>query len=319
MRAITFTKYGDPEVLNLNEVNKPISKENEVLIQIYATAVNSGDLHLRKADPFAVRFFFGLFKPRKHILGAVFAGQAEEVGTKVKKFKGGDKVFGMTGMSMGGYAEYKCMPENGCITLMPVNINYDEAASVPFGATTAMHFLRKAEIKKGQKVLIYGASGSVGTAAIQLAKYFQAEVTGVCSSANVSLVKSLGADKVIDYTIEDFTENGEKYDVIYETVNKVSFSKCLKSLNKKGTLILGAAGISDTFNGLWFNMTSAGKFISGVNSENVEDLKLIKVLIEKGEFKHVIDRKFNLEEIVEAHCYVEKGHKSGSVVIKVKD
>jgi len=317
MKAIVCTKYGEPEVLKLKDIKKPVPKDNEVLIRIYATAVNSGDWRLRKAEPFAVRLFFGWSKPKKPILGAVFAGEIESVGTEIKEFKVGDKVFGMTGMEMGAYAEYKCLPEKGCISLIPKNINYDEAASVPFGATTALHFLKKANIKKGQKVLIYGASGAVGTAAVQIAKFFGAEVTGVCSSKNLSLVKFLGADRVIDYTKEDFTTNGETYDVIFETVNKTSFHKIKKSLNKNGTLLLGAAGLTETLRSFWTNLTKREKVIFGVTSQKREDINFIKELIEKGEFHPVIDKVYYLNQIVDAHRYVEKGHKRGNVVIKV--
>jgi len=317
MKAIVCTKYGETEVLKLKDIKKPVPKDNEVLIRIYATAVNSGDWRLRKAEPFAVRLFFGWSKPKKPILGAVFAGEIESVGTEIKEFKVGDKVFGMTGMEMGAYAEYKCLPEKGCISLIPKNIHYDEAASVPFGATTALHFLKKANIKKGQKVLIYGASGAVGTAAVQIAKFFGAEVTGVCSSKNLSLVKFLGADRVIDYTKEDFTTNGETYDVIFETVNKTSFHKIKKSLNKNGTLLLGAAGLTETLRSFWTNLTKREKVIFGVTSQKREDINFIKELIEKGEFYPVIDKVYYLNQIVDAHRYVEKGHKRGNVVIKV--
>ncbi|MBO8172882.1 MAG: NAD(P)-dependent alcohol dehydrogenase [Bacillaceae bacterium] len=317
MKAIVNTEYGQPEVLQLKEIDKPQPKENELLIRVYATAVNSGDIHLRKADPFAVRLFFGLLKPKKPVLGAVLAGEVEEVGENVKDFKVGDRVFGMTGMAMGAYAEYKCLPENACLALIPENMNYEEAASVPFGATTALHFLKKANIKKGQKVLIYGASGAVGTAAVQLASHFGAEVTGVCSSANLSLVKSLGADHVIDYTTEDFTENGEIYDLIFVTVNKISFHKSIKSLDKRGTLILGAAGPAETLKGIGTRMTGTRNVIFGVNAENKEDMIFLKELIEKGEFVPVIDKMYKLEEMVEAHRYVEKGHKKGNVVVKI--
>ncbi|HEX7458209.1 MAG TPA: NAD(P)-dependent alcohol dehydrogenase, partial [Ginsengibacter sp.] len=237
MKAIVYTAYGQPDVLQLKEVEKPVPKDNEILVRIFATAVNTGDLRLRKADPWAVRLFFGLTKPKKHILGGVLSGEVEALGKNVTKFKAGDQVFGSTGMSFGAYAAYICLSEDGILSIKPNNISHIEAGTIPFGGTTALYFIKKANIKEGQKVLIYGASGAVGTAAVQLAKYFRAEVTGVCSTSNVEMVRSLGADKVIDYTKEDFTMNGESYDVIFETVNKLSFSNSIRSLKKHGTLI----------------------------------------------------------------------------------
>ena len=317
MKAIVYTKYGPPEVLKMLEVEKPAPRENEVLIRVRATTVSSGDVRIRKADPFAVRFFFGLIKPKKPILGFALAGEIEAVGRDVKLFKTGDAVFGTTGMDFGAYAEYKCLPETGVLATKPNNMTYDEAAAIPFGGNTALYFLRKGNIRAGQKVLIYGASGAVGTAAVQLAKYFGAEVTGVCSTANVVMIKTLGADKVIDYTVEDFTKTGDTYDVIYDTVGKSSISGCVRSLKKNGFLILGSAGMSQMIQGSWTTMTSARKFISGVVKEKKEDIVFIKDLIEAGKLKSVIDRSYPLEQIVEAHRYVEQGHKKGNVVIGV--
>jgi len=319
MKAIIYKNYGPPDVLQLKEVQKPVIKDKEILIKIKATAVNSGDVRLRKADPFAVRFFFGLTAPRKNILGGVFSGEVENVGKDVKQFKAGDKVFGSTGLSFGAYAEYKCLPENGIFTIKPDNISHKEAAVIPFGGTTALHFIKKANIKKGQKVLIYGASGSVGTAAVQLAKYYGAEVTAVCSTANLELVKSLGADFAIDYTKENFTENGKVYDVIFETVNKVSFSRSLKSLAKNGTMILSAGGLSDMLNGAWTSITGSQKVLTGMINENVADIIFFKKLIEEGKFKPVIDNTYSLEQVAEAHAYVEKGHKKGNVSIVMNE
>ncbi len=317
MKAITYSKYGGPEVLQLKQVDKPIPKDNEILIRIFATAANSGDVRLRKADPWAVRLFFGLTKPRINILGAFLSGEIEAVGKKVTKFKIGDKVFGATGMSFGAYAEYKCLPEDGILAIKPNSIIHAEAATICFGGTAALYFLRKANIKSGQKVLIYGASGSVGTAAVQLAKYYGAEVTGVCSTSNAALVKSLDADKVIDYTKEDFTMNGETYDVIFVTVDKLLFSKSIKSLKTNGTLILGSTGISQMLKGLWTSLTSDQKFISGVISQKADDIIFLKELIEKGVYKAVVDRSYPLEQMVEAHRYVEQRHKRGNVAIKI--
>jgi NADPH:quinone reductase-like Zn-dependent oxidoreductase len=317
MKAIVYTEYGSPEVLQLKDVEKTIPKHNEILINIKATAVNSGDVRLRKADPFAVRLFFGLIKPKKEILGSVFSGEIEAIGAGVQYFKIGDEVFGHTDMSFGTYADYKCFPENGSIALKPTTISHNEAAIIPFGGVTALHFLKKASIQQGQKVLVVGASGAVGTAAVQLAKHFGAIVTGVCSTLNMDLVKSLGADKVIDYTKEDFTKNGETYDVLFDSVNKMSISDSLDSLKIYGTLILSAAGLSETLQGAWMSMTSDKKIkmLTGMVSHNADDINYLKTLIETGQLKPVIDRTYSLEQIAEAHTYVEKGHKKGNVVI----
>ena len=317
MKAIVITNYGAPEVLQLGQVEKPVPKDNEVRIKIHATSVTSGDWHLRKADPFAVRLFFGLLRPQKNILGFVVAGEIESVGKDVRRFKKGDPVFGTTGMHFGAYAEYVCLPEDGVLALKPANMTYEEAAAIPFGGNTAWYFLKKAHLQRGQKVLIYGASGAVGTAAVQLAKYLGAEVTAVCSTANVGMVKSLGADKAIDYTKENFTQSGETYDVIFDTVGKSSFSDCIRSLKKEGYLLLAAAGPTQMLQGLWTSLTSSRKVVSGVMSETAEDMVFFKELIEAGKIQPVIDRTYPLEQIAEAHRYVEKGHKKGNVVIKV--
>ena len=317
MKAAVYTQYGPPEVLQVKQVEKPTPKNNEILLRIKATAVNSGDWRLRKADPFAVRFIFGLIKPKTNILGTVFSGEVESVGEDVKNFKVGDSVFGHTDMSFGAYAEYKCLPENGSIALKPANISHKEAAVIPFGGVTALHFIKKANIKQGQKVLVVGASGSVGSAAVQLAKSFGANVTGVCSTSNIALVKSIGADKVIDYTNEDFTQSGETYDVIFDAVKAISVSRSLKSLNKNGIMILSAAGMSEMLKGLWISMTSNKKVMTGVISHKAADILFLKKLIEAHKLKAVIDRTYSLEQIAEAHTYVEKGHKRGNVAIEV--
>jgi 2-desacetyl-2-hydroxyethyl bacteriochlorophyllide A dehydrogenase len=317
MKAIVYNKYGPPEVLQLKEVAKPEPKGNEILIKVKATAVNSGDVRLRKADPFAVRFFLGLIKPTINILGSVFSGEIESVGKDVTLFKNGDQVFGHTNMRFGAYAEYICVSENGSLAIKPNNITHTEAAVIPFGGVTALYFIKKANIKQGQKVLIVGASGAVGSAAVQLAKSFGASVTAVCSTTNIDLVKSLGADKVIDYKKEDFTKNGETYDVIFDAVKTISISRTLKSLNKKGVLILSAAMAKEMLQGIWVSITNSIKVVTGVISHKAEDIIFLKEFMEAGKLKPVIDRTYSLEQMAEAHAYVESGHKKGNVAIKL--
>jgi NADPH:quinone reductase-like Zn-dependent oxidoreductase len=319
MKAIVYEQYGSPEVLQLKEVEAPVPTDNEVLIRVHATAVNSGDIRLRKADPFAVRLMFGLIRPKKPILGVVLAGEIEAVGKNVKRFREGDSVYGKTGMSFGAYAEYISLPEDAVLAIKPVTLTYKEAAAIPFGGTTALHFLRKGKIQRGQKILIYGASGAIGSSAIQLAKYFGAEVTGVCSTANVSLVKSLGADKVIDYKKDDFSKSGETYDIIFDAVGRSPFSGSIKSLKKNGSYLrVVHLSLSAILRGLWISLTSSKKVIGGQISETAEDLIFLNGLIESGQLKPVIDRSYPLEEISEAHGYVEKGHKKGNVIITVQ-
>jgi len=320
MKAIVYARYGSPDVLQLKEVAKPAPKDNEVLIKIYATTVTSGDCRVRKADPFAIRFFNGLTKPKKTtILGNELAGEIEEAGKNVKLFRKGDQVFGQAGMGLGANAEYICLREDATLVFKPKNLTYEEAASIPFGGNTALHFLRKGNIRSSQKVLIYGASGSLGTAAVQLAKNFGADVTGVCSTVNVELVKSLGADKVIDYTKEDFTKIGQTYDIIFDTTGKSPYSGCVKSLKQKGIYLRAVhMSLSSIVRGLWTSMTSSKKVIGGVASELKENLVFLKELIDMGKLKPVIDRCYPFEQIVEAHRYVDKGHKRGNVSITVR-
>jgi NADPH:quinone reductase-like Zn-dependent oxidoreductase len=317
MKAVIYTKFGPPEVLHLQEVEKPTPKDNEVLIKIYATTVVKEDPDMRASPGFN-----GFLKPRNPILGQELAGEIDSIGKDVTRFKPGDQVFGFD--MFGAYAEYKCMPENGALAIKPVNLSYEEAASIPNGALTALPFLRdKGKIQSGQTVLIYGASGSVGAAAVQLAKYYAAEVTGVCSTTNLEWVKSLGADQVIDYTQEDFTENGKTYDIIFDTVGKRSFSECKGSLTNKGIYLATVPTPVIMLQSLW-TAKSGGKKIkfaaTGLRpaSEKIKDLVFLTELIEAGKIKPVIDRRYPLEQMAEAHRYVEHGHKKGNVVITVE-
>ena len=317
MKAIELTKYGAPEFLQMIEVEKPSPKDNEILIKIHASSVSSGDARMRRADPFIIRLIFGFKRPRKSVLGVVLAGEIEAIGKSVSKFKIGDQVFGSSGMNFGAHAEYVSVPEDAVLALKPVNMSYEEAAAIPFGATASMHFLRIAKIQQGQKVLIYGASGALGTMAVQLAKNYGAEVTAVCSTANVELVKSLGADLVIDYTQEDFTRNGEKYDVVFDTIGKSPLRKALNSLSNTGHLLLASAGIGTMIRGSIKSMFISKNIVSGVIKETVEDMNFFKQEIEKGRLKAVIDRTYPLEQIAKAHAYVDKGHKKGNVIIAI--
>ncbi|HEX8598561.1 MAG TPA: NAD(P)-dependent alcohol dehydrogenase [Chloroflexia bacterium] len=320
MKAIVATKYGSPEVLELREVAKPTPNDDEVLVKVHATTVTAGDSRVRSftVPPSAwlpARLTLGLRRPKKAIPGMVLAGEVESVGNEVNRFKKGDQVYAYDITRLSTYAEYARVPENSALALKPSTVTYEEAAAIPFGAITALHFLRKGKIQSGQQVLIYGASGSVGTFAVQLAKHFGAEVTGVCSTTNVDLVKSLGADRVIDYTKEDFTRSGETYDIIFDTVGKSSLSGSLRALKKEGIYLQAVAGPSQLIQMRWASMRSGKTLIGGTAVPKAEDLIYLKELVEAGKIRPVIDRCYPLEQMVEAHRYVDQGHKKGNVVI----
>ena len=323
MKAIVWTKYGPPEFLQLKEVEKPTPQDNEVLIRVYATTITAGDCEVRSFKIYflfwlPLRIYVGLRKPIRPMLGQELAGEIEAVGKDVTRFRKGDQVFAAPSVGLGAYAEYACLPEEGVMAIRPANMTYEEAAAVPVGGLIALHFLRIANIQSGQKVLINGAGGSIGTFAVQLAKYFGAEVTGVDSRAKLDMLRSLGADQVIDYTQEDFTKSGETYDVIFDVVGKSSFSRSVRSVKKEGFYLLANPRLSPLVRGLWTSLTSSKKVITGVASERTEDLVFLKELIEAGKIRSVIDRHYPLEQTAEAHRYVETGHKKGNVVITVE-
>lgn len=324
MKAIVYSEYGPPDVLQLQEVEKPTPKESEVLIKVVAATVTSGDVNARgftlvpKGFGPLPRLMLGLRGPKKPILGTEVAGDIEAVGQAVTLFKEGDQVFGIASSIFGAYAEYVCRPEDGALAKKPANLSYEEAAAIPMGAGTALYFLRdKAHIQSGQKILINGASGGVGTYAVQLAKYYGAEVTGVCSTANLELVKSLGADRVIDYTKEDFTQSGATYDIIYDTVGKTSFSRCQGLLTPNGIYLDGPSGPGGFLRMGWTSIAGSQKVFAGTPVERKEELIFLKELCETGKIKPVIDRLYPLEQTAEAHRYVDQGHKKGNVVITV--
>lgn len=324
MKAIFCTKYGNPEVLKLVETAKPFPKENEILIKIFATSVTAADIRIRRFNvPISfwipARLALGLLKPKKPILGMELSGEVESTGKNVNNFKIGDQVFAFTGhvYGFGAYAQYRCIPENGSVALKPKNVTYEEASVIPLGGLTALHFIKTANIQNGQKILIYGASGSVGSYAVQLAKYYGAIVTGVCSTANLNLVKSLGADHVIDYTGERFDKCSEKYDVIFDAVGKSSFFAGIRALKNNGKFLTVLATPGKNMEMLLASLLSTKKFIGGTPSLKKEDLLFLKNLVESGNIRCIIDKRYSLEDIVEAHRYVDQGHKIGNVVITV--
>jgi 2-desacetyl-2-hydroxyethyl bacteriochlorophyllide A dehydrogenase len=327
MKAVVWTQYGSPDVLQLQEVEKPTPKDDEVLIKIYATTVTSGDCEMRGLSgalwyTLLMRAYVGLKIPKRiTILGMELAGEVESVGKDVELFKAGDQVFAATGfVDIGTCAEYICLPaksEDGVVAIKPSNMTYEEAAAVPVGGLEALHFLRQANIQNGQKVLINGAGGTIGSFAIQLAQYFGAEVTGVDSTGKLDMLRSIGADHIIDYTQEDYTQNGQTYDVIFDVIGKSSFSRSIKSLNPNGRYLLANPRLLQMVRGRWTTMSSSKKVIVGPASRKTEDLIFLKELIEAGRIKSVIDRSYPLRDTAEAHRYVETGQKKGHVVITV--
>lgn len=319
MKAMTMTRYGSPDVFQLIEVAKPVPKAGEVLIKIRATTVTSAECAMRKGQPVWGRLLLGLWKPRHRYstLGIEFAGDIEAVGSTVTRFMKGDAVYGFAGFNIGMNAEYKCLPESGSMALKPANLTYEEAAAAVDGSTTALFFLqKKAQIQRGQHVLINGASGSIGTSAVQLAKTFGATVTGVCSGRNAEFVYSLGADHVIDYTKTDFTDCSEQYDVIFDTIGKSSFRKCRRALKPQGQY-MSTTGLINMALSVWTSFIGAKRVKSGMSINKNEGLVFIKGLIETGQLKLIIDRQYPLEQLAEAHKYVETGHKRGNVVVTV--
>jgi NADPH:quinone reductase-like Zn-dependent oxidoreductase len=320
MKAIVYERFGAPDVLELREIPKPAPRDHEVLIKVRAATVTAGDWRCRSRNVprgfgLVAGLYLGFTRPRHPILGSELSGVIESVGKTVGRFKVGDEVFAFSGTSMGCYVEYKCLPEDGPLALKPTNLTHEEAAALSFGGTTAWGFFRKAGIKQGDRVLINGASGGVGTAAVQLAKHVGAKVTGVTSTGNLELVKSIGADQVIDYTQEDFTSNGETYDIIVDTAGTAPFSRCQGSLKQGGRLLLVLAKMSDMLQAPWLSMTSGKKVIAGSPGWATEDLRFLAGVAESGRFKPVIDRRYRFEQIAEAHRYVDTGRKRGNVVV----
>ncbi len=328
MKAIVYTEYGPPEVLQLKEVEKPVPRDNEIRVRVHAASVNYGDILARDFRSVSPRMFnmplllwviaklvFGIRKPKITILGSEFAGEVEAAGKAVKRFKVGDPVFGYTGQNMGAYAEYLCMPENGAVAMKPAAMSDEEAAVAPYGAIMALYLLRKQNIRPGQKILVNGASGGIGSAAVQLAKYYGAEVTGVCGTPRLEYVKSLGADKVIDYNQEDFTGSGETYDLIFDILGKSSFSRSKNSLSPNGRYLQASFKTRELWQMLWTAMKGGKRVICALAPGSQKDLLSVRELIEAGKIKTIIDKCYPLAQAAEAHRYVAQGHKKGSVVI----
>jgi len=321
LKAIVYTNYGPPEVLQLKEVEKPAPRENEVLIKIHATTLNRTDCGFRKPEyPLIIRLMNGLFRPKRTILGSELAGEVEQIGNNVTTFRPGDKVFGLSTSNFGAHAEYICLPETASITIKPANMSYEEAAAVCDGAYLALSHMKKIDFKKAKRILINGASGSIGSAAVQLAKYFGVDVTAVCNTKNIELVKSLGADEVIDYTKEDFTRSGGRYDVVMDAVGKSSFFRCKQLLNKGGLYFSTDLGFlaQNIFLALLTPLFSDKKVMFPIPKDKKEDIVFFKELIEAGKYRAVIDRRYPLEEIIEAAKYVETGQKTGNVVLTIQ-
>ena len=322
MKAIIWTKYGPPDVLQLMEVDKPVPKDNEVLIKVHAATVTAGDCELRRFDIpgflwLLVRIMVGIRKPRIKILGQELAGEIVSVGQKVSQFEEGDQVFAATELRLGAYAEYKCLPGSYAIAIKPANMTLEEAACIPTGGLNALHFLRKGKIRSGIRVLINGAGGSIGTYAVQIAKSSGAHVSCVDRADKLEMLSSIGADHVIDYEQEDFTKNGEVYDLIIDVVGTSSFSGSVRSLSRNGYYILGNPRLPGKIRGRWISMTTGKKVVSKLAATKVEDLNYLKELIEAGKIRSVIDRRYPLEQVADAHRYVEAGHKKGNVVITI--
>ncbi|MEO7210810.1 MAG: NAD(P)-dependent alcohol dehydrogenase [Chitinophagaceae bacterium] len=321
MKAIVYTKYGPPEVAHLLEVEKPKPNDNEVLIKVFATTVNRTDSGFRSAEYFISRFWSGLFKPKYSILGCEFAGIIEETGKNVGTFKKGDQVFGFNEKTFGGHAEYLTIAATAALTILPKNVSYEEAAAITEGAHYALCDIRAARVRHGQNVMVYGATGAIGSAAVQLLKTLGANVTAVCNTKNLALVKSLGADLVIDYQTEDFTNTATKFDLIFDAVGKSSFGKCKPLLKQKGIYISTELGkhAENIFLAMWTPFWGGKKVLFPMPTINKDDVIYLKTLVEKRAFKPVIDRCYKLEEIVEAYKYVESGQKTGNVIIKITD
>ncbi len=328
MKAVCYTQYGTPDVLQINEIDKPVPEDDEVLIRVHATPVNYGDIVARNMGNIPVREFnmpaplmfmaklsFGLKKPKHRILGSEFAGEIETTGKGVQKFRTGERVFGYRGMHMGANAEYLCMPETGMLATMPKNMSYGEASALPYGGFVALNLLRKANLKPGQKVLVNGASGSIGSIALQLAKYYGAEVTGVCSTLRMDYVKTLGADKVIDYTKTDFTMGGEKYDLILDILGRSEFNRCENSLTERGRIIFASFKTKHLLQMIRTSIGRSRKAICVLANENPGDLIVIKELAESGKLKTIIDKTFSMTQAADAHRYVEEGRRRGTVII----